>query len=103
MMYDPTGMYPDLYHPVKIDRRRDFTGVAEHYSRTQRPPRYFLIDFGLSRRYKPEDFPVREPVIIGGDKTAPEHAPDRAGTDCDPFQTDVYYIGNTIRREFLQV
>jgi hypothetical protein len=90
MMFDPSGMYPDLYHPVWTERRRDFAGRATHYSRTQRPPKYYLIDFGLSRRYEGDISAVVEPVIVGGERTAPEHAKDRGATPCNPFQTDVY-------------
>jgi hypothetical protein len=103
MMFDPSGMYPDLYHPVRPEKRRDFNGKATHYSRTQRPPKYYLIDFGLSRRYEDDISTVVEPVIVGGDRTAPEHAEDRGATPCNPFQTDVYYIGNMVREEFIRV
>jgi hypothetical protein len=103
MMFDPSDMYPDLYHPVRTERKRDFKGKAKHFSRTQRPPKYYLIDLGLSRRYEGDIASVVEPVIIGGDRTAPEHARDRAATPCNPFQTDVYYIGNMVRENFIRV
>lgn len=101
IMMDPTGLYPDSYHPVAIDKTRDFRNVALHTSRTHRPPRYYFIDFGISRQYNPQDIPPSEPIIQGGDKTVPEHKDLSAS--CDPFPTDVYYLGNMIRRDFLQV
>ncbi len=98
IMFDPSEMYPEGYHPTQLNRSRDFKGRAKRYTRTQRPPRYYLIDFGLSRRYhsrKALDVPLR-----GGDKSAPEH---RHAAQCNPFYTDIYHLGNLIRQEFIQV
>jgi len=97
IMFDPSGMYPEEFHPVKIDKKRNFKGKATAYTRTQRPPRYILIDFGLSRQYTTReamDLPLR-----GGDKTAPEH---QLKTLSNPFHTDIYYIGNLVREHFLK-
>ncbi|KAH9983844.1 kinase-like domain-containing protein [Russula vinacea] len=71
IMLDPSGMYPKGFHPVQIDRSRDFRGTAKRFTRTWRPTRYYLIDFGLSRRYSSRNA-LDEP-LRGGDKTAPEH------------------------------
>jgi hypothetical protein len=101
IMMDATPLYPVPYHPVKPYKKRDFSGRAKHYTRTQRPVKYYLTDFGLSRRYNPADGPPREGIILGGDKTVPEFA--KSNDPCDPFPTDVYYIGNFIRTTFLQV
>ncbi|KAI0296112.1 kinase-like domain-containing protein [Multifurca ochricompacta] len=97
IMFDPSGMYPQGFHPLHINRSQDFKGRAKHYTRTQQPPRYHLIDFGLSRQYTSRrafDRPLR-----GGDKSAPEH---KDGGWCNPFQTDIYYLGNLVRQEFLR-
>jgi len=97
-MLDPSGMYPKGFHPIKINRSRDFKGQPEHYGRTQRPPRYYLIDFGLSCQYSSRD--VLDEPIRGGDKSAPEH---KLGRLCNPFYTDIYYLGNLIKERFLEV
>jgi len=97
-MFDPSEMYPQGFHPTKLNRTRDFKGKAKRYTRTQRPPRYFLIDFGLSRQYLSREA-LDEP-LRGGDKSAPEH---QNGTWCNPFHTDIYYLGNLVRQEFMQV
>jgi hypothetical protein len=97
-MFDASRMYPNGFHPVKIDRNRNFQGTAETYTRTQRPPIYYFIDFGLSRQYASRDA-LDEPVR-GGDKSAPEHRSQRR---CNPFRTDIYYIGNLVRQEFMKV
>lgn len=100
---DARPMYPKPWHPVTINRTIDykFWGL-KHHTRTERPVKYYFIDFGLSRHYKPEERPPMEPIILGGDKSPPEHN-DPESLACDPFPTDVYFIGNLIRTEFIQV
>jgi len=90
-------MYPDDWHPYLNDfRRDDISKIIKPYTRTQRVPRYYFIDFGISRLYKPEDGPhPLEPPIRGGDKTVPEFQDSMA--PCDPFPTDIYYVGNLLR------
>jgi len=95
IMLDPSGMYPEGFHPIKIDRSRNFEGKVEQYDRTQRPPRYYLIDFGLSRQYNSRN--VLDEPIRGGDKSAPEHQRARW---CNPFHTDIYHLGNLVRERF---
>jgi len=97
-MLNPTGMYPDGFHPVQIDRKTNFKGKATAYTRTQRPPRYVLIDFGLSRQYYSRD--VVDYPLRGGDKSAPEH---KLQTQSNPFHTDIYYIRNLVREKFIAV
>src|SRR6266849_4459527 len=75
-----------------------FKRNAMGHTRTQRPPVYYLIDFGLSRRYISRD--VTDEPLCGGDKSAPEH---RSKRRCNPFQTDIYYMGNLVRHEFMEV
>ncbi|KAI0044703.1 hypothetical protein FA95DRAFT_1522522 [Auriscalpium vulgare] len=98
---DPSGMYPESFHPHprRLHMRRDFKGKAKYYTRTQRPPRYLFIDFGLSRIYPPELGPPIDIASRGGDKSAPEHI----DTDipCNPLPTDVHYLGNLIRQRFI--
>ena len=97
-MLDPSEMYPKGFHPVQINRSRDFRGRAKRFTRTGRPSRYYLIDFGLSRRYSSRNA-LDEP-LRGGDKSAPEHL---HGILCNPFHTDVYYLGNLVRERFMKV
>jgi len=97
-MLDPSGMYPKGFHPIQVNRRRDFRGRAQSFTPTLRPKRYFLIDFGLSRRHSSRN--ALDQPIRGGDKSAPEH---RRGNLCNPFHTDIYYLGNLVRERFLKV
>jgi len=100
IMMDPKPLFPDMYHPQDLDFTLDRSAYARHFTRTKRPTKYFLIDFGLSRMYAAEEKSPREPPIWGGDKTVPEF--NRSDDDCDPFPTDIYYLGNLIREDFLQ-
>ncbi|KAH7920626.1 hypothetical protein BV22DRAFT_1020849 [Leucogyrophana mollusca] len=100
IMMDAKDLYIDSFHPCQPRMRRDFKGEARHYTRTQRPPRYFFIDFGISRRYDASDTNPLEYPIWGGDKTVPEF--QKSNAPCNPFPTDVYYLGNFIREDFLQ-
>jgi hypothetical protein len=97
-MFSASKMYPNGFHPVQINRNRNFKGTAKPYTRTQRPPVYYLIDFGLSRRYTSRD--VTDEPLRGEDKSAPEHQSRRR---CNPFQTDIFYIGNLVRCLFMDV
>ena len=101
IMLDPSNMYPESFHPSKIERSKDFRRKAKWYSRTWRPTRYLLIDFGLSRQYNPANGPSLDIPLRGGDKSAPEHRDLK--TPCNPFPTDVYYLGNLVREDFMQV
>jgi len=102
IMLDPSSMYPNMYHPYASLRTRDYNGTAKYYNRTERPSKYFFIDFGLARRYDPEEGPPRELPIHGGDRTVPEFEGTGYDEPYDPFPTDVYYLGNLIRQDFVQ-
>jgi hypothetical protein len=95
------SMYPDGWHPCSDFTKRDYSDDVKHYTRTQRPPKYYLIDFGISRRYSPDDTSPSEYPILGGDKSVPEFR--KSADKCNPYPTDVYYLGNMIRQDFMQV
>ncbi len=103
IMMDPKPTFPNLYHPASDRSNRNFKGTAKYYTRTARPTKYFLIDFGLSRKYNPEDGEPSEIPILGGYKTVPEFQGDGKYKPWNPFPTDIYYAGNMMREEFLQV
>ena len=103
IMMDPLLLYPQLYHPTNDKMTRDYTRGVRPYTRTERPTTYYFIDFGLSRRYEREVTNPLEMPIFGGDRTVLEFEGDGYKQPCDPFPTDVYYIGNRFREEFLQV
>jgi hypothetical protein len=101
-MADPLPLYDSPPHPYELIKRHDFSGdVKVCSSRTQTPIKYYLVDFGLSRRYNPEDGPPLELPPWGGDNSVPEFL--AADTPCDPFPVDVYCLGNVIRQYFFKV
>ncbi|KAK0188107.1 hypothetical protein F5146DRAFT_1226443 [Armillaria mellea] len=103
IMMDASQMYgPEGFHPHERDKKYDFSGRARPYSRTERPPKYYFIDFGLSDIYNPDDLPATVCALEGGDKTVPEFVADdpdwtKRTPKHDPFAVDVYYLGNTFK------
>lgn len=93
-------MYPNSFHPQKQHLNRSFKGEAKYFSRTERPPRYYFVDFGLSRKYD-STVSTRVLPIKGGDKSVPEFK--HSDVTSNPFPIDVYYVGNMIKEEFLDV
>ncbi|KAH9913054.1 uncharacterized protein B0H18DRAFT_1097494 [Fomitopsis serialis] len=104
IMMDPTPMFPEMFHYASELYNRDRTGPAKCFARTERSPKYFWTDFGLSVKYDldSETAPRLELPIMGGDKTAPEHQGELYHVPCDPIPTDVYYVGNLMREYFVQ-
>ncbi|KAF7316352.1 Protein kinase domain-containing protein [Mycena indigotica] len=98
IVQDPTRLFPSGYHPVITAQDPAAHWNAHHITRTECWPRYFVIDFGLSRHYDPAEGPPLEYVIIGGDKSPPEY---RTHQLCNPFPTDIYCLGNLLKRYFL--
>ena len=103
IMMDPRNMYPKMFHPLSQGVSLDWKGLAKHYTRTQRPTKYYVIDFGLSEKFNPGDGPPSAWPVEGGDKTVPEYQDKDNSKRHNPFPTDVYYIGNLVREDFLQV
>jgi hypothetical protein len=98
IMFDPSKMFPKGYHPVQLDRSPDFQGKAKQLSRTERPTRYYFTDLGLSHQYRSRD--VLDKPIWGSKSSAPEHG---CKVPCNPFYTDIYDLGNLIRKCFINV
>jgi hypothetical protein len=102
-MMDPRKLYPNGFHFVDIDYDYKRNRFARHWTRTERPPKYFLIDFGLSRFYDPKYGPPLDLPVRGIDRTIPEIQGDKYNELCNPFATDIYYLGNMIKMEFVEV
>ena len=93
---------PDSYHPQSTRMSRDFKHWVSPRSRTAHPVKYYITDIGLSRRYSAEETNPLEVPILGGDKSVPEFQNNRR-TPRNPFHTDIYYMGNLVRQDFLRV
>ncbi|KAF7311480.1 Protein kinase domain-containing protein [Mycena kentingensis (nom. inval.)] len=98
VVLDPTKLFPYGFHPVHHHQDLQDIHPARHITRTDCWPHYFIIDFGLSRQYNPAEGPPDEQVIYGGDKSPPEH---RDYTSCNPFPTDIYFLGNLLKERLL--
>ncbi|PBK75025.1 hypothetical protein ARMSODRAFT_502494 [Armillaria solidipes] len=100
IMMDCSQMYgPESFHPQEQDMKYDFSARARHSSRTEHPPKYYFIDFGLSIHYKPDELPATICAVLGADKSVPEFLADKSQQTPkhDPFAVDVYYLGNAFR------
>jgi hypothetical protein len=91
-------MYPNGLHAVKIDRDRNFKGTANVRTGRRPPPFYYFTGFDLSCHYESRD--VLDEPLHGRHQSAPEH---QSQTQCNPFHADIYYIGNLVRQEFMEV
>lgn len=100
-MMDAAPLYPHPWHPGDSNVKRDWSGKTKPSTRTRHPVKYVFIDFGLSRRYTADQCPPSEAIIEGGIKTAPEFFSGQMR--CDPFPTDVWYLGDMIQTEFIEV
>ncbi|KAF8511914.1 kinase-like domain-containing protein [Gautieria morchelliformis] len=103
IMMDARNLYPNGFHPVNIDFDYKRDSFARHWTRTERPPKYLLIDFGLSRFYDPKNGPPLDLPVRGIDRTAPEVQGEKYNELSNPFATDIYYLGNMIKMEFVDV
>ncbi|KAG6827045.1 hypothetical protein H0H92_013390 [Tricholoma furcatifolium] len=100
-MVDAVHLFKSPPHIFEPWKQRDFSGRSTVVaSRTLKPVRYYVIDFGISRQYLPGITPRLELPPWGGDDSVPEHSSPNAPA-CDPFPVDVYCLGNYIRRFFL--
>ncbi len=104
IMLDASELYPEGFNSVNPRLVPNHSGLekAKHITRTQCWPRYYLIDFGMSPRYDPSNVPPMEPLISVGDKYPPEHSIITVNPpwvdSCNPFPTDVYYLGSMLKR-----
>ncbi|KAF8465816.1 hypothetical protein JB92DRAFT_3062358 [Gautieria morchelliformis] len=103
IMMDARKLYPNGFHPINIDFDYKRNRFARHWTRTERPPKYLLIDFGLSGFYDPKHGPPLDLPVRGIDRTAPEVQGDKYNELSNPFATDIYYLGNMIKMEFVDV
>ena len=85
-------MFPEGYHHRKDLRKPDLSGSAKFYTRTQRPSKYFIIDFGMSRRYECDNDSPTEPTFT-----------EKGVQLQNPFQVDIYLAGELVRQGFLDV
>ncbi|KAI0790922.1 kinase-like domain-containing protein [Abortiporus biennis] len=101
-MMDPQPIFPDLYHPQVLNMTRDAKGTPKYFSRTLKPTKYYLIDFGLSRQYATDQMPPYELPICGGVNLVPEFQGEFVDVPSNPFLTDIWYLGYMMQ-EFVEL
>ncbi|KAF8508731.1 hypothetical protein BU17DRAFT_77924 [Hysterangium stoloniferum] len=102
IMMDGTGLYPDGFHPVLLDRLpMNISRKAKHYSRTEYRPTYYLCNFALSQQFDPSRGPPSAMPEHASDRSVPEFQGAGMEQHHDPFATDVYLIGNMIKSQFV--
>ena len=97
---EPIPLLSDVPHPTHPRCTYDFQGEVKQFTRTKRPVRYYVIDFGLSRRFSPGEVLIA-PLNIGGDRSVPEY--QDPFEFYNPFPIDVYHLGNMIKTRFMKV
>lgn len=80
-----TSIYIGAFHPDDAFMERSYSGLARYKTRTKSPVKYYLIDFGPSRRYNDSVVHPHEIPILRGDKDFPEF--QNSSEVCDPFAT----------------
>lgn len=95
-------MYPQGHHPQMLRRLPHSFETAPYVTRlAARPPvKYYYVDFGLSSKFDPEEFPKLALGGDGRDQTVPELSDT---VPYDPFKVDVFIIGNVLRTIFCEV
>ncbi|TFK74335.1 hypothetical protein BDN72DRAFT_760235 [Pluteus cervinus] len=89
-------MFPEGWNHFRGHRTPRGNKHSTFFRRSIQPPKYYIIDFGLSRQYDATETNPQEPPIGGGDRSVPEFKTNKEAFN--PFQTDIYYTGNLIRR-----
>ena len=97
IMFSRSKTYPNGFFPDMNDRNRSFKGAVKAYTRMPPPPRYYFVGLELSVQYSSRD--TIDETWRRGDTSAPEH---QSGGWCNPFHTDIYYIGNLVSQEFVE-
>lgn len=104
IMIDSRDMWPEPYHIMDNHMNRTFTGeVKKPFTRTAKAPKYYIINYRLSRRYPPDDPHLMEIYPEGGDRTVPEFNNSTNPIPHDPFAVDIYCVGNVMRECIIDV
>ncbi|KAG9123586.1 hypothetical protein FRC07_014637 [Ceratobasidium sp. 392] len=99
IMMDKHPLYDQPFHPFHQQFSPDIKRpVWPKYNRSQRPIRYYYIDFGYAKWFQDPTFPRLRTGIH-----AREAAPEQKAGPYDPFIADIYQLGALIRRDLIPV
>ncbi|KAF8596727.1 kinase-like protein [Ceratobasidium sp. AG-I] len=98
VMMDGTPLYDESFHPFYQNRTLDGKRpLYAKYLRSQRPVRYFYIDFGYAKWFRDPN----EPRMVVGFR-AREQTPEQITEEpYDPFKADIFQLGAIIRRDLI--
>lgn len=97
---DASPLYREPFHQLEVTQRRDWKGTVSYCRRTEQPVKYYIIDFGLSRKFEPDGINPLANIIIGADNSVPEHQCFRKYRTANPFATDIYTAGSLFNEFF---
>ncbi|KAH7332910.1 kinase-like domain-containing protein [Rhizoctonia solani] len=100
IMMNGRVLYDEPFHPFhqdfSLDRKRQ---IRPNHQRSQRPIRYYYIDFGYAKWFRD---PTQPRVVYGS--RARERTPEQLGGGAyDPFKADIYQLGAILRRDLIPV
>ncbi|KAF5322057.1 hypothetical protein D9619_001321 [Psilocybe cf. subviscida] len=102
ILADSEGLYNERPHPLLLSGSYDGSRtLKQRYSTTRKPIRYYYIDFGLSKRYSSRTGNAEPSPWSAGIYDVPEFQVP-LDTPTDPFPVDIYMLGMTIRRNYLE-
>ncbi|KAG8733113.1 hypothetical protein FRC10_000418, partial [Ceratobasidium sp. 414] len=98
VMMDRRPLFDEPFHPYYQHRSLDGKRrIWPKYLRSQRPVRYYYIDFGYAKWFRDSETPR---ILVG--TRAREAAPEqKSGGPYDPFKGDVYQLGALLRRDLI--
>ncbi|KZS89809.1 hypothetical protein SISNIDRAFT_469063 [Sistotremastrum niveocremeum HHB9708] len=105
-MMDPVKMYPKAFHPSEpgcytaSPESSEVIIPAPHTSRTISPVRYYIIDFGESRRYQSYEARGYVSGTVGHSLDVPEF---KTNEPFDPFALDIRALGDMIKTNLYDV
>lgn len=91
----PTGFYTGVAHHAH--RTPDFVGRAQAFTRTQRPSKYYWIDYGLAVSAAPD---ALVPYVRGGDKSIPETR--QLVSEANSYKIDVWVMGHLLQKHLVR-
>ena len=100
-MMDATSLYPQGFHPVRLDcLPHNLRQWAPVRSRADATVTYYLVDFGISSWFQPDDTNRLVLGTSGLDEEVPELSDD---VPYDPFKVDIFVLGNFFHHLFTGV
>ncbi|KAG8785310.1 hypothetical protein FRC12_017748 [Ceratobasidium sp. 428] len=98
IMMDASPLYDEPFHPFYQHRSLDGKRlILPKYLRSQRPVRYYYIDFGYAKWFRDPNTPRS---LVG--TLAREPAPEQMdGAAYDPFIADIFQLGAVLRRDVI--